>query len=305
MNKIYDCIIIGAGPAGVSAAIYLKRAGIDFLIFENQLVGGKVNLTSEIDNYPPFKNINGFDLSMQYLNDLKHNEIKINQEEIIELTNKENIFYLKSKKNEYSAKTVLVCTGTRNKYLNFKNEEKYINKGISTCAICDGNLFKNQPMAVVGGGNSSLEEALYLANIAEKVYLIHRRNEFRGSKQYVDLVKNNSKIEILTPYEIVEGFGEDKLHSLSIINKEDNSLKNIEVEALFEYVGLIPNSDFILINNIKDKNGFIEVNNNMESKQKGLFAAGDIVSDSFKQIIVASGDAAKASQSIINYLHFN
>ena len=108
MNKIYDCIIIGAGPAGVSAAIYLKRAGLDFLIFENQLVGGKVNLTSEIDNYPPFKNISGFDLSMQYLTDLKHNEIKINQEEIIELTNKENIFYLKSKKNEYSAKTVLV-----------------------------------------------------------------------------------------------------------------------------------------------------------------------------------------------------
>ena len=99
MNKIYDCIIIGAGPAGVSAAIYLKRAGLDFLIFENQLVGGKVNLTSEIDNYPPFKNISGFDLSMQYLADLKHNEIKINQEEIIELTNKENIFYLKSKKN--------------------------------------------------------------------------------------------------------------------------------------------------------------------------------------------------------------
>ena len=127
MNKIYDCIIIGAGPAGVSAAIYLKRAGLDFLIFENQLVGGKVNLTSEIDNYPPFKNISGFDLSMQYLADLKHNEIKINQEEIIELTNKDNIFYLKSKKNEYLAKTVLVCTGTRNKYLNFKNEEKYIN----------------------------------------------------------------------------------------------------------------------------------------------------------------------------------
>lgn len=300
-----DVAIIGAGPSGVTAAIYLKRAGVDFMLFENQLIGGKVNLTAEIDNYPPFKNIVGYELADKYAEDLKHNEIKVTAEEIIEVSKEDKHFIVKSKKQTYIAKCVLICSGVKNKFLHFENEEKYLYKGISTCAICDGNLFKGQPMAVVGGGNSALEEALYLAKITNKVYLIHRRDEFRGSKQYVDLVKSNPHIEILTPCVINKAEGEEKLQKLLLQNVNDSSLKEIEVAILFEYVGWIANTEFVKINEIKDENGFIVVNNYLETSIPGLFASGDVTNKKLRQIIVASGDGALASQSIINYLQTN
>lgn len=300
-----DVAIIGGGPAGVTASIYLKRAGINFILFENQLIGGKVNATAEIDNYPPFESISGFELGEKYLSELKHNEIKPVQEEIVELTKEDNIFCLKSKRNTYFAKSVIVCTGTRNRYLGFENEEKFLYKGISSCAICDGPLFKGKPMAVVGGGNSALEEALYLAKITSKVYVIHRRKEFKGSKQYLELALNNSNIEFFTPYVIEKAEGDNNLERLVLRNVEDNSLKTIDVSVLFEYVGLIPNTDFIKISEIKDEKGFIKVDSLMETSTKGLFACGDVTNKNFKQVIVASGDGALASQSVINYLQLN
>ena len=297
----YQVAIIGAGPSGITTSIYLKRAGINFILFENELIGGKVNLTADIDNYPPFKHISGFDLALDYEKTLKANDIKVTREKVLSLK-KANEFIIQTNKNVYQVEAVLVCSGTKNKYLNLPSEEKFISKGISTCAVCDGNLFKNEIMTVVGGGNSALEEALYLSNIASKVYLIHRRNEFRGSKQYLDELIKKENVEILTPYIIKEFLGENHLSSLVIENVETKQEKTIETKVLFEYVGLIPNTIFIEDKSILDEKGFVIVDKNMHTSIEGLFASGDVTNKSLRQIIVASGDGALASQEILNYL---
>ena len=297
----YQVAIIGAGPSGITTSIYLKRAGINFILFESELIGGKVNLTADIDNYPPFKHISGFDLALDYEKTLKANDIKVTREKVLSLK-KENEFVIQTNKNVYQVEAVLVCSGTKNKYLNLPSEEKFISKGISTCAVCDGNLFKNEIMTVVGGGNSALEEALYLSNIASKVYLIHRRNEFRGSKQYLDELIKKENVEILTPYIVKEFLGENHLSSLVIENVETKQEKTISTKVLFEYVGLIPNTSFIEDKSILDEKGFVIVDKNMHTSIEGLFASGDVTNKSLRQIIVASGDGALASQEILNYL---
>lgn len=297
----YQVAIIGAGPSGITTSIYLKRAGINFVLFENELIGGKVNLTADIDNYPPFKHISGFDLALDYEKVLKANDIKVTREKVLSLK-KENEFIIQTNKNIYQVEAVLVCSGTKNKYLNLPSEKKFISKGISTCAVCDGNLFKNEIMTIVGGGNSALEEAIYLSNIASKVYLIHRRNEFRGSKQYLDELIKKENVEILTPYIIKEFLGENHLSSLIIENVETKQEKTIETKVLFEYVGLIPNTSFIEDKSILDEKGFVIVDKNMHTSIEGLFASGDVTNKSLRQIIVASGDGALASQEILNYL---
>lgn len=304
MEKIYlSAAIVGAGPSGVTAAIYLKRAGIDFVLFENELVGGKVNLTAEIDNYPPLKHITGFELGQKYEEDLSHNQIKVTREKVLEVSKEDNLFLVKTNKNEYVCKTVLIASGALNKRLNVLNEDKFINKGISGCAVCDGNLFRNKSMAVVGGGNSALEEALYLASIASKVYVIHRRNEFRGAKQYLDLLKEKENVEILTPFVVNECLGDNVLNGLLLENVETKQTKTIDVNVLFEYVGLVANTSFIKIENITDSNGFIIIDEECKTSVEGLFASGDVTNKKLRQIVVASGDGALASQSMINYLH--
>ena len=304
MEKIYlSAAIVGAGPSGVTASIYLKRAGIDFVLFENELVGGKVNLTAEIDNYPPLKHITGFELGQKYEEDLSHNQIKVTREKVLEVSKEDNLFLVKTNKNEYVCKTVLIASGALNKRLNVLNEDKFINKGISGCAVCDGNLFRNKSMAVVGGGNSALEEALYLASIASKVYVIHRRNEFRGAKQYLDLLKEKENVEILTPFVVNECLGDNVLNGLLLENVETKQTKTIDVNVLFEYVGLVANTSFIKIENITDSNGFIIIDEECKTSVEGLFASGDVTNKKLRQIVVASGDGALASQSMINYLH--
>ena len=301
MNKV-DVIIIGAGPGGVTAAIYLKRAGVSFKLFEKEMVGGKVNLTANIDNYPPIESIGGFDLASSYMKDLAYNDIEVSYEDVLEVAKDNNEFIVKTNYGEYYSKTVLVASGTSDKTLGVKGEEKFLHKGISHCVVCDGNLFKGKPMAIVGGGNSALEECLYLMSLTDKIYLIHRRDEFRGNQTYLDKLKQSEKVEILTPYRIIECDGDQKLRKIIIENVNTFETKELEIEALFEYVGLIPNASFIKGFDIFDENGFIAVNINQETRVEGLFACGDVTNKPLRQVIIASGDAALATHSILNYL---
>lgn len=297
-----DVIIIGAGPAGVTAAIYLKRANINFMLIEGQMIGGKVNYTAEVDNYPPLKHISGPDLAMAYFDDLMHNNIEVQYENVISLKKENDIFIVKTETKEYQAKAVIVATGTSDKLLGVKGEDKLFHKGISTCALCDGNLFKGQTMAVVGGGNSALEETLYLSKISPKIYLIHRRNEFRGNQQYLSRIKETDNVEILTPFIIKECVGEEKLESLILENVETKQEKVLKISALFEYVGLLPNTSFIDIKEVLDEKGFVITNQVNQTSVEGLFAVGDVVSNSLRQIVVASSQGAIASQSVISFL---
>ena len=302
INK--DVAIIGGGPSGITATIYLKRAGIDFVLFEEYMIGGKVNLTANVDNYPPYTHIGGVDLANKYQEDLNFNQIEVTYEKVISLEKiNDGSFKLVSDSETYNFKAVLVCSGCTNKTLSAINENKFIHKGISFCAVCDGNLFKNKPMAVIGGGNSALEEAIYLSAIASKVYLIHRRDEFRANKQYVDILKSQANVEMLLSYNLLECKGDTKLRQIVLKSVKDDSILTLDVEALFEYVGLIPNTDFILNKDILDEKGFIKVDNLLHTSIEGLFASGDVSNKPLRQIVVASGDGALASNEIINYLN--
>lgn len=301
MIKTQVCVL-GAGPSGVTASIYLKRGNIDFVLIDRGPLGGKAGLTAEIDNYPPFKSISGPDFAFKLFEMLEHNNIEVKYEDIISVEKDGSDFKVVTSLEEYSCKAVYFSLGTTDLRLNLPREDEFYHRGISSCAVCDGNLFRGQTMAIVGGGNSALEEALYLSSITNKVYLIHRRNEFRGNAQYVDMVKKNDKIEILTPYIIKSLHGDSSLEGLTLLNVETNEEKYLEVKALFEYVGAKPNTECIKFDDVKDDKGYIIVNIDMSTKVKGFFAGGDVTNKKLRQIAVAIGDGANASDSIISYL---
>lgn len=296
-NKIYDSIIIGAGPAGLSAAIYLKRANIDVLVIEKGTFGGKVNYTAVIDNYLGAEKTFGPDLAFKFYNHAIENDVEIVSDDIINVTKKDQLFVIQSNDEEYLAKTIIVASGTTDKKLDLANANKFEHHGISYCAVCDGPLYKNKDVAVLGGGNSALEEALYLTNVTSKVYLIHRRNEFRGDKKVIEQIENNPKIILKLSLTIEELIGDKSLEQIKLNNGEV-----INVSALFPYIGQIPNTQFLSFTNLCNENGYIIVNNNMDTNVPGLFAAGDVTSQKLKQVVTATSDGAIAATSVIEYL---
>lgn len=296
-NKIYDSIIIGAGPAGLSAAIYLKRANIDVLVIEKGAFGGKVNYTAVIDNYLGAEKAFGPDLAFKFYNHAIENDVEIVSDDIINVTKKDQLFVIQSDDEEYLAKTIIVASGTTDKKLDLVNANKFEHHGISYCAVCDGPLYKNKDVAVLGGGNSALEEALYLTNITSKVYLIHRRNEFRGDKKVIEQIENNPKIILKLSLTIEELIGDKSLEQIKLNNGEV-----INVSALFPYIGQIPNTQFLSFKNLCNENGYIIVNNNMDTNVPGLFAAGDVTNQKLKQVVTATSDGAIAATSVIEYL---
>lgn len=296
-NKIYDSIIIGAGPAGLSAAIYLKRANIDVLVIEKGAFGGKVNYTAVIDNYLGAEKTFGPDLAFKFYNHAIENDVEIVSDDIINVTKKDQLFVIQSNDEEYLAKTIIVASGTTDKKLDLANANKFEHHGISYCAVCDGPLYKNKDVAVLGGGNSALEEALYLTNVTSKVYLIHRRNEFRGDKKVIEQIENNPKIILKLSLTIEELIGDKSLEQIKLNNGEV-----INVSALFPYIGQIPNTQFLSFTNLCNENGYIIVNNNMDTNVPGLFAAGDVTNQKLKQVVTATSDGAIAATSVIEYL---
>ena len=250
--EIKDCVIIGAGPCGIGAAIELKKNGIEAVIIEKGPVGGKVNIAPRVDNYPGFKQIPGPDLAFEFFKKAKDNGIKITGDEVISLT-KEEYFKVECKRNTYFAKTVLVACGTKERTLGLENEERLFGHGISYCAICDGHFFKDQDVLVIGGGNSALKEALYLTKLCKKVTLIHRRNEFRGLNHLVDELKAKDNVEILTPYVPKEILGDEEIIRESVtsvqfennksINIIDDKLKDCERYIKYAYENLNETDD--------------------------------------------------------------
>ena len=298
-----NVIVIGAGPAGITAAIYLKRGGYSPLLIEKMMPGGKVSLTHKIDNYPGFTSIGGSEFANNLMEQLVQNNIDITFDEVTEVSKENEGFLVKTLSNTYSADAVIIATGTVERKLGIPGEKEYFAKGVSTCAVCDGGFFKGQPMAIIGGGNSALEEALYLTSLTEKVYIVHRRNEFRADKILVDKIKTDPNIEILTPYIPVEIKGDKKVSSLILQHVETKELKEIELKALFAYIGADSNSTFINIKELVTEKGYLVVNPEMETNVPGLFACGDCISKSLRQVITACGDGAVAAMSAVHYLN--
>lgn len=286
---MYDLIIIGMGISGVSAGLYAKRAGLKVLLLEGSTPGGTLNQINKVDNYPGIISVSGPDFAYNLFEEVNKMQIEYKLEKVTDVILDE-IKVIKTTKNVYEAKNLLIASGRRPKLLGLADEEKFLGKGISTCALCDGTLYKNQDIAVIGGGSSALSEALYLSNIVNKVYLIHRREEFRGEDTLIKAVKEKNNIELILNNEVKKlKIEEDTLKG--VILKDDRELL---VKGIFIYVGFIPNTDFLVNTDVKLENGYIVINAEHETNIKGIYASGDVTKKEIYQLINAASEGAEA-----------
>lgn len=295
--------IIGMGPAGITAGIYLKRFNFEPICFEKGNIGGKVNVTSEIDNYPGFTGtvselLNNFQKQIDtYKLDVRKETV-----ESVSYDEKNKIFSVTTDKTFYEFESVLLASGLKEREYEVPNQKKYDKRGISRCAVCDGPFFRNRIVCVIGGGNSAFEEAIYLAGLAKKVYLVNRRGEFRADSKLVDEFKSFDNTEILVPYTIADSDGDTKIRHLTLEHVENKSKLELDIDGLFIYVGSSPVSEFIKIENLVNPRGFISTNNLMETSVPGFFVAGDCRDTPLRQIVTATNDGAIASISIKKFL---
>ena len=305
-KNIYDCLIIGAGPAGLTAAIYAQRAGLKCLIIEKDTPGGKMSKTAVIENYPGFKTIKGYEISLNMLNQAKETGVTYLYGAVTSINKKENIFELAIEGEEsVYGKTVIVATGMKEKKIGAPGEEKFYGNGVSYCAICDGVLFRGKEVAVVGGGNSAFEESIYLSELANKVYLIHRNEKFRAEQKIIDKVKATPKIELITNSVIKSVNGDKQVTGITVSNVIDNTEREIKLDGVFVFIGYNPETDFIDNKIIDVDNNFIVANQDMETKTPGLFSAGDVIQKKFRQISTAVSDGTIAALNIKKYIEDN
>ena len=300
--EMFDCLIIGAGPCGIGAALKLKEAGINFALINSGTPGGKVNIAPRVDNYPGEKEIPGPDLAFKFYERLLNNNIPIIADTVLSLKKENDLFIAECEYETYSAKAVLIASGTKERKVGLPKEDELLGHGISYCSLCDGHFFKQKDVAVIGGGNAALKEAIHLAHIVKKLYVIHRRNEFRGSVKLVNELKEMGNVEIITPYIPVEILGEDKVAGLVIENREDGSRRELVIDGLFPLVGQIPNTSFIKMDGVLNEWGTIPVDRSMMSGIPGLFAGGDVLPREIRQIYLAEHDGVVASKSIVEFL---
>ena len=293
----YDVVIVGAGPAGLTAGIFTTRAGLKTLCLEKLAVGGQASLSYSIENFPAYNSISGFDLANKILEQAKLNGMELREENVLSLTKKRGVFVIETKSNTYQSKKVILACGNKARKLGLDNEEQLIGRGISYCASCDGGFFKGKEVAVVGGGDTAVDDVEYLTRIASKIYLINRSERFKAGKRKIAEISKLKNIKVLTNAKITKLIGNDKLEAINVDVAGKN--KKLKVEGLFIAIGHIPDLSFLKIDIKLDNAGYIVVNENMQSSEKNLFAAGDIVSKKFKQVITACSDGAIAGNSCI------
>lgn len=291
---IYDIIIVGLGPAGASAAIYAKRAGLNVLCLESKMVGGYLNYIDKIDNYLGLYGISGPDFAYKLYESLQEMSIDIVNTEVIKI--KEGATKEVVTANEtYLCKNIILSTGRSPKSLGLPNEQELLGKGISHCALCDGAFYKGKKVAVIGGGNSALQEALYLSNICQEVFLIHRKENFRVSGLVVDKMNAKKNIKKIMGQNVQEIIAKE--NKLSAITLDNGNVINID--GLFVYIGFEPNTKFLSNLNITDEAGYIKTNEHFETSQEGIYAIGDIVQKEIYQIGTAVSDGIIAATNII------
>ncbi len=299
---MYDVIIIGAGPAGLTAAIYTSRRNLKTIVLTKDL-GGQVIKTPYIENYPGFKKIEGFKLIKNMEEQVKDLGVEIKYEEVVKIIPKEKTFVVETRERKYESRTVILAFGKTPRSLNVPGEKEFSGKGISYCATCDAPLFRDKIVAVIGGGNSALDATLLLSSLAKKVYLVHRRDEFRAFESLVEEAKRKKNVEFVLSHVVEEFKGDDILRSMILKNVKTGERKEIKVDGVFIEIGSEVKTDFIKGLVKLDKNNHIIVNNNCETSRPGIFAAGDVTNIPFKQIVVAAGEGAKAGLNAYNYLH--
>ena len=298
---MYDIIIIGAGPAGLTAAIYGARALKKVVVFEALNYGGQIITTDKIDNYPALPGVSGYEFAENLYNQTKNLGAEIKFEKVTQITDGE-IKEVTTNKGTYKGKTVIIATGCDNRKLRLENEERLTGRGVSYCATCDGALFKNKVVAVVGGGNTALEDALYLCDLASKVYLIHRRDEFRGEEALAEKLKNKNNLEFVFNSNVTKINGEEKLESVEVTDN-NGMKKELAISGLFIAVGRVPeNENFRKLINLNQA-GYIEAKEDCHTNVEGIFVAGDVRVKSLRQLVTAEADGAVAAMEAIKYIN--
>lgn len=296
---MYHTVIIGSGVAGMTAAIYLKRARKDICILENGVPGGQITLASSVENYPGFSSITGSDLALNIYNQVlnlgvtykytKANQVKVEDDFITVITDKEEI----------KCKNLIIATGRAPRKLEVTLEDRLVGSGISFCATCDSSLYKDKKVAVVGGGTAALEEAIYLSKICNSVTLIHRRDTFSATDALVNDVKNTKNITILTNRTVKEFKVNDNKLSGIVLEDKQNNQEKITVDGCFEYIGQVPNTKIFENLDILDDKGYVNVDKNYQTKISGIYAAGDCVKKDLYQVVTACSEGAIAANNII------
>lgn len=300
----YDVVIVGNGAAALSAAIYSRRAGFSTLLLSNNPIsGGQILSTYEVDNYMGFPNMLGSELADKFYNHAKNLGAEFKTETVKKLYKENENHIVKTRKNEYIVKAALICTGASHRKLNIEGESDFLGMGVSYCATCDGAFYKDKKVMVVGGGNTALEDAIYLSNIAKKVYLVHRRDAFRADKIVIDSVLKNKNIEIIYDTVVEKIVGESFVKEVVTFNKKTNEKKSIEIDGLFVAVGIIPNTDKIEGLPMLSNDGYIVASEDGKTSIPWIYAAGDVRTKSLRQIITAASDGANAVDSIKKYLN--
>lgn len=293
---MYDVIIIGAGPAGLTAAIYLGRAGKKVLILEKNVYGGQIVNSKEVENYPAICKISGFEFSNNLYNQAKNFGAELKYETVVNLTKDKEVT---TNRGKYQAKSIIIATGLSNRTLEIDGVDSFIGRGISYCATCDGNFFKDKVVAVVGGGNTALEDAIFLSNICKKVYIIHRRTTFRGEKILQDILNKKENIEFVLNSNVVKINGNELLESI-IINA-NNEERELQIDGLFLAIGQIPNNSYIDIIELDEK-GYAIANEDCKTNIDGIYVAGDFRTKKVRQLVTAASDGATAAINAIEYI---
>ena len=298
---MYDIIIIGAGPAGMTAGIYARRAKKKVLILEKASYGGQIITADDIENFPTYTHISGFDFATNLYNQVKELGAEILFEKVIDIKNYDDHKEVITTNNTYNSQTIIVATGADNRKLGLDNEDALTGKGISYCATCDGAFYKDKIVAVNGGGNTAIEDALYLSNLVKKIYLIHRRDTFRADEILLNKLKEKSNIEFILNSKITKINGTQKLESIDISN--DKETTNLKIDGLFIAIGRNPeNQNFANIIDLDEK-GYVKALENCHTNVQGIYAAGDNRIKDLRQLVTATSDGAVAATEAIKYIN--
>lgn len=299
----FDVVVVGCGPAGITASIYLKRANLNVVMVDSNAPGGQMNRISIIENYPGFSKIAGPDLAYNMYAQTQDLGIPYKYGKVVEIIDNVDYKVVKTDKEEITCKEVIVASGRKPRELGLQNEKQLIGRGISWCAICDGALFKDKEVIIVGGGNSALEESLYLSDIASKVYIVHHSKEFTGDVILQNRVIKNPKIEIYYDSDVTKlNVNNSLLESVEIENKVDGTISTLPASGMFIYIGFEPSIGYTSNLEIDSDNGYIIVDDNMRTNVEGVYACGDVVKKHLYQITTAIAEGSKAATSAINDL---
>ncbi len=295
-----DLVIIGGGPAGLTAGIYAQRARLKTILFEREMVGGQIALSDVIENYPGFPSISGMELMQKFEEHARGLGLEIVLAEVKDVALQEEIKVVRTSKGDYPAKAIVVATGARPRRLGVPGEKEFTGKGVSYCATCDGPFFRGRDVMVVGGGDTAIKEAVFLSKLARRVYVVHRRDQLRAEKILQERAFNTENIEFLWSHVLKEIRGEKFVEDVVVEGLKTGELKTVAAEGVFIFVGINPTTDFIDVE--KDDQGFIKTTARMETSHPGVFAAGDCTTTPLLQVATAVGNGAIAAYEAEKYI---